>query len=173
MFDRSTDKNSGPDQSNEGDIRAFQAFYREIQSITTQVGDIQDNLSSTYPERALSKLSLHFEQIGRSFANYTTEKSNILYRIIHRSNSRLGAVEKVAERAKNIARLFERYARDPKAYSAVHSRLEIHKLQSELKNLERIFAASSKGMYGDSTTDAPPPEGKKKKKGKGSKTQFL
>jgi hypothetical protein len=51
------------------------------------------------------------------------------------SGLRTKAVKTVASKAKNVAKLFERYGKKPNSYSLVNSRLEIYKLRDVLENL--------------------------------------
>lgn len=124
------------EQGNHDYSGSLDAFRQHVSNTITKVEGFASSLSSAYEEHALTTISAHFEQISKEYTNFTLLANNPFYEIVKRSRSRVNAAKKVAERAKKLAQLFEKYARRPNTYSAVNGRLEINKLTGELKNLE-------------------------------------
>jgi len=129
----------GKEQNHHGDqtyIGSINAFRQYVSNTIITVEGFANDLSPEYSEEALATISAHFEGISKEYTDFTIIANNSFYEVIQRSRSRLIAVKKVAQKAKNLAQLFEKYSKKPKSYSAVNGRLEINKLAGELKNLE-------------------------------------
>ena len=123
--------------SNEGGLPdGAEALRAEVDTVSRMVSDIAEYLQPSYPAESLLQLSMHFETISKQFASFAGVKSNLFYELIHRSKSRLSAVNSIAKEARGIALLFEKYARTPGRFSAANSRMQIHRLQSVLENLK-------------------------------------
>jgi hypothetical protein len=135
MFDRWRSGQEGKEQGDQEYHRALTSLYQQVQSVITNVDGIANNLSSAYPREALSHLSGRFEGISREFTSYTIATNNIFYGAVSRSKNRRDASKAVAAQAKRVAKLFEKYTKNPKTYSSVDSRLEIYKLRDILENL--------------------------------------
>ena len=71
MLDRRRGTQEGKDPGDQEYHRALTTFYQQVQSIMADVDDIANNLSSAYPQEALSHVSRHFEGISREFTSYT------------------------------------------------------------------------------------------------------
>ena len=136
MFDRRrTDQEK--DSQGRGDFSGnLQSFASFVVRTLTAVKEISQYLSQEYDETGLLEISKRFERISRIFTDSWVIKTSMYYEIIHRSSARLASVKKVALTARAVATLFERYARRPRSYSPVNSRLEINKLCGELENLK-------------------------------------
>lgn len=135
MLDRWRGNEEGKEPDDQQYRRALTAVYQQVRKVMADVDGIGNHLAATYPERALSQLSRRFEAISKDFSTYTLATNHMFYEVFRRSRLRTNAATKVAQRAKSVAQLFERYSRNPKSYSAVNSRLEINKLQVALQNL--------------------------------------
>lgn len=117
-------------------------LYQHVSNTLSTIDGITSNLESDYSEEALRMISRKFEEISIEYQNYTLVEANSFYEIIHRSASRLNAARKVTQEAKNVAQLFERYAKNPRSYSAVNSRYKINNLSGALKNLRTYCSVS-------------------------------
>jgi hypothetical protein len=135
MFDRWHGSQEGNDQSDQAYHLALTAFYHQVQSVISGINDVYSHLSPVYPQEAFSQLSFYFEGISREFDSYTRATSNIFYAVVRRSSLRTAATKSVSQQARIVAKLFEKYFRNPKSYSAVDSRLAIHRLHDVLENL--------------------------------------
>lgn len=120
----------------QGYFGSLSALYAQAESVSFDVAEIENSLLDSYSKEGLVNISRRFEGISKDFTNYTIIKRHPFYEIIHKSNSRLSSVRNIAKEAKNIARLFERYSRCPKSYSASNSRIQVNRLQAELENLK-------------------------------------
>ncbi len=138
MFDRRrTDQEKGS-QGREDFSGSLQSFASFVISTLTAVKEISQYLSLEYDATGLLEISKRFERISQIFTDSWIIKTSTYYGIIHRSSARLASVKKVSLAAKAVATLFERYARRPRSYSPVNSRLEINKLCGELENLKAV-----------------------------------
>jgi hypothetical protein len=135
MLDKWRGVPEGKDHVDQKYHRELTIFNQQVQSVIEGIDDIVNNLSDEYPQEALSQLSRHFERISRDFASYTIATTNMFYEVIRRSKLRTKAVKAVESKARSVAKLFEKYAKRPKSYSQVVSRLEIYKLRDILVNL--------------------------------------
>jgi hypothetical protein len=135
MFDRWLGNQERKEQDEQAYHRVLTSLYQQVQSVIASVDDIINNLSEAYPKEALSHLSGRFEAISREFSSYTIATSNMFYQVVSRSKLRKKAAKNVATQAKRVAKLFEKYARSPRSYSPVDSRLEIYKVRDMLDNL--------------------------------------
>jgi TfoX/Sxy family transcriptional regulator of competence genes len=135
MLDRWRNSHSGKNQGDEGFHNSLIVFHQHVQVTITGVDDIINNLSQEYSKEALFQISEYFEGISRMFTSYTISTANTFYEVVFRSKLRTKAVKTVASKAKNVAKLFERYGKKPNSYSLVNSRLEIYKLRDVLENL--------------------------------------
>lgn len=123
------------DKENQIHYVDINTLYQHVSNTLSTIDGITSNLESDYSEEALRMISRKFEEISIEYQNYILVEVNSFYEIIHRSASRLNAARKVTQEAKNVAQLFERYAKNPRSYSAVHSRYKINNLSGALKNL--------------------------------------
>lgn len=120
-------------QSSFGDINSL---YQHVSTTLLTVEGIKSDLNSDYSAEALLIISSRFEDISKEYADLTLITSNSFYEVIRRSSLRTISSKKAAQQAKNVAKLFEKYAKKPKSYSAVESRYAINELAGALKNLE-------------------------------------
>jgi hypothetical protein len=135
MFGRWRGSQTGKEQSDQEYHRALSTLHQQVQTVIANVTEISDNLASDYPKEALSRLSERFERISREFTSYTMATNNMFYGIVSRSNARKKTAKAVASRAKDVAKLFEKYSKKPNSYVRVDSRDKIHKLLIMLENL--------------------------------------
>ena len=118
-----------------------EAFYLIfiLDYLSEKVQDIENHLLGSYPEQGLKNLSLQFERIRKGFTDISLIREEWLYEYINRSQDRLRFAKAVANEARNLAILFEKYSRNPRAYSAVNSRIQINHLQVQLKTSEALY----------------------------------
>jgi hypothetical protein len=130
-------ENQSQHNSGEGNLPdKVKALLAEVEAVSAMLREIAEYLPPSYPSESLLHLSRSFENINQQFASFAGVKGHRFYEIIHRSGSRLSAVKGITKAARNLALLFEKYAKFPNHYSAVHSRLQIHRLQIALENLK-------------------------------------
>ncbi len=135
MFDWLSSGKKPNEQGNQEYFGSLTALHQHVSNAVSTVKEIANSLNPKYSEEGLSNISQRFEGISKEYTDFTVIQSNSFYEVLNRSKSRLNAAKKVAKEAKNIAKLFEKYARRPISYSAVDSRLAINKLAGELRNL--------------------------------------
>jgi hypothetical protein len=131
LFHGKNEKNN--DKEYLGEINTLHTY---VSKTILVVQGIESDLSAEYSEEALSMISLQFEEISKKYSDFIIIVDHPFHEIIHRSKSRLSTIKRVIQQAKNVAQLFEKYARKPKSYSAANSRIQINKLCGELKNLK-------------------------------------
>ena len=125
------------DYSGKGDFsNAVKALQAEVEAVISTVNDIGQLLQSSYSSESLLDISRRFETISKQFARFTGLRTHPFYEIIHRSEACLLVANSIIKEASSIALLFEKYARSPDRYSAVNSRIQIHRLQVTLENLK-------------------------------------
>jgi hypothetical protein len=120
---------------------ALMTFRGEVDRLKSEVSSVQRELLNSYPREGFESISRFFEEIGQKFIRYTTIKKLPHYRIIHGSKERKAACRRASQKAKALARAFEKYAKKPALYSRVNSRLEIEPLLGELQNIADLTPA--------------------------------
>jgi hypothetical protein len=131
----------GRTQEVEGDdeqrrVSSLKALYAQAETVKREVKEIEDHLLRDYAAEPLFDLSRRFETISKNFTNYVMVKSNVFYEIVHRSGARRSTVNDVANEARKIAQLFEKYGKSPKSYSRTNCSTQINRLVAELENLK-------------------------------------
>ena len=130
------------DKESQGHFVDINILHQHVSNTLSTVEGIANDLESEYSKEALVMISRRFEGISKEYHDYTLVEASSFYEVMHRSASRLSAAKKVAQESRNVAQLFERYARNPKSYSAVNSRFKINNLSGALKNL-RTYCSSA------------------------------
>ncbi len=115
---------------------ALRALRTEVTALEINVQRTQNALQDEYTKEALVSLAGYFEGISARFIRYRRENKSLQFAVISRSDSRKHSADRVISSAKATAKLFERYARNPKAYSRVESRLKIDVVLADLSTLK-------------------------------------
>ena len=136
MFDWLRGSEEQKNQKSNASFGDINLLYLHVSNTLSAVEGIRNDLSSEYSTEALSMISRRFEEISKEYSDFTIITSNSFYEVIHRSSLRSSSTKKVAQQAKSVAKLFEKYAKKPKSYSAVESRYSINELVGVLKNLQ-------------------------------------
>ena len=119
------------------------SLSQHVRATLSTVEGIANDLSSEYTAAALLMISKRFEDISKEYADFTIVTSNYFYEIIHRSNLRSSSTKRIAKEAKSVAKVFEKYAKKPKSYSAVECRYAINALAGGLKNLVKYSTSDT------------------------------
>ncbi len=135
MF-RSFSGQPSPSNDNATYQQALSALRQEIAALEINLEHTKNVLANEYTAEALSSLAQHFESISSRFIRYTRETKSLQYLALSRSDGRKRAAGRIINSAKETAMLFERYARRPKTYSRVQSRLKIDAVLADLSTLK-------------------------------------
>jgi hypothetical protein len=114
---------------------ALESLCHDVLIVEKKVKKKRDTLLLKYPAEALHDLSNSFVRIAQDFITFSRKRKSKHYRIINRSKSRIKFCNNIIKEAKNVAMVFEKYAKKPEQYSRVDCQLSIEELLVELENL--------------------------------------
>ena len=118
---------------------SFKAFREEVDTVSATVGEIAEHLPEALSAEAFLHLTRSFESISKQFANMVLIQSHPFYVLLTGSRQRLAYTKLVVKEAGKVAQLFEKYAKKPRSYSAVNSRIQLNQLQAGLENLKSVI----------------------------------
>lgn len=134
---RGTTGNTGTDKDN-----PVQKLNKEIDELCQKIREIQQALpepgTTQANKRLFSGYVKYFTGISLLFVGYTTRK-DACYIHIHGSTRKSAEAYNALNKAKNVAKLFERYMLKSAAYSRVESQVQIEYLLAVLSNLKEVI----------------------------------
>jgi len=113
MFDWLSSGKKQDEKSDQKYFGAITALHQHVSGSIATVEGLANDLSSEYSAEALTTIPARFESISKEYTDFTIVASHIFYEVLHRSSSRTSAAKRVAQQAKSVAKLFEKYAKKP------------------------------------------------------------